>query len=62
MWKNEFYQYQIDLFDLDEFEARTNIWKQEMSVTANLEIRRNSENMYVPDFRNYLTAMIFEMS
>ena len=62
MWENEFYQYQIGLFDSDEFEARTNTWKQEMSVTANLGIWRSSENMYAPDFRNYLNTMISEIS
>ena len=62
MWENEFHQYQIGLFDLDEFEARTNTWRQEMSVTKNLGIWRSSENMYAPDFRNYLNTMISEMS
>ena len=62
IWENEFYQYQIGLFDSDEFEARTNTWKQEMSVTANLGIWRSSENMYAPDFRNYLNTMISEIS
>ena len=38
MSENEFYQYRIGLFDSDEFEARTNTWKQEMSITANFGI------------------------
>ena len=62
MWENEFYQYQIGLFDSDEFEARTNTWKQEMSVTANLGIWRSSENMYAPDFRIYLNELIDGMT
>ena len=62
MWENEFYQYQIGLFDSDEFEARTNTWKQEMSIAANLGIWRSSENMYAPDFRIYLNELIDEIS
>ena len=62
MWENEFYQYQIGLFDSDEFEARTNTWKQEMSVPANLGIWRSSENMYAPDFRIYLNELIDKIS
>ena len=62
MWENEFYQYQIGLFDQDEFEARTNLWKREISVPANLQAWRRAEDSYAPDFRSYLNGMISEMS
>ena len=52
MWENEFYQYQIGLFDQDEFEARTNLWKREISVPANFQAWRRAEDSYAPDFRN----------
>ena len=62
MWENEFYQYQVGLFDRDEFEARINLWRREISYPANLETWRRAEDSYAPDFRDFMNGMISEMS
>ena len=62
MWENEFYQYQIGLFDSDEFEARTNLWANQISIPAKLATWRGQERSFAPDFRSYLNGMISEMS
>ena len=62
MWENEFYQYQIGLFDSDEFEARTNLWRVNINHPQKLASWRISENNYAPDFRIYLNELIDEVS
>jgi len=62
MWENEFYQYQVGLFDQDEFEARTNLWRREIGFEANLQAWRQAEDSYSPDFRDFLNGMISELS
>ena len=62
MWKNEFYQFQIGLFDSDEFEARTDLWRNQISIASTLETWRTQESGFSPDFRNYLNKMIDEIS
>ena len=62
MWENEFYQYQIGLFDSDEFEARTNLWRVNINHPKKLASWRISENNYAPDFRIYLNELIDEVS
>ena len=62
MWENEFYQYQIGLFDSAEFEARTNAWRGQMSWAANIVIWRRTENAFAEDFRVYLNELIDEIS
>ena len=62
MWENEFYQYQIGLFDSAEFEARTNAWRGQMSWAANIVIWRRTENAFAEDFRGYLNEIIDEIS
>ena len=62
MWENEFYQYQIGLFDSDEFEARTNLWRVNINHPKKLASWRISENNYAPDFRIYLNELIDEIS
>ena len=62
MWENEFYQYQIGLFDSDEFEARTNTWRRQI-ISANLTgIWGRAQDSFAPDFRMYLNAIINEIS
>ena len=62
MWENEFYQYQIGLFDSDEFEARTNLWRAQISNPTKLESWRGQERSFAPDFRNYLNEIIAEIA
>ena len=62
IWENEFFQYQKGLFEADEFEARTNTWKVNISITSTLNVWRNSETQFAPRFRNYLNDIINEQS
>ena len=62
IWENEFYQYQIGLFESDEFEARTKAWRGQMSMDANIVIWRRTENAFAEDFRVYLNEIIDEIS
>ena len=62
MWENEFYQFQLGLFDSAEFTARTNAWRRQMERTANLPIWRNLEDAFAPDFRNFMNKIISEIS
>ena len=62
MWENEFYQYQIGLFDSEEFEARTNLWRTQISNPTKLESWRVQERSFAPDFRNYLNEMIAQIA
>ncbi len=62
IWENEFYQYQIGLFESDEFEARTIAWRGQMSMDANIVIWRRTENPFAEDFRVYLNEIIDEIS
>ena len=62
IWENEFYQYQIGLFESDEFEARTIAWRGQMSMDANIVIWRRTENAFAEDFRVYLNEIIDDVS
>ena len=62
MWENEFYQSQLGLVDSDEFEARTNAWRRQMSVAVKLGIWRRLEDAFAPDFRFYLNEIIDKVS
>ncbi len=62
MWENEFYQYQVGLFDQHEFDARTNLWGREIGLEANLQAWRQAENSYSPEFRDFLNEIISEIS
>ena len=62
MWENEFYQYQLGLFDADEFQARTNTWRRQIIAANLIGFWRRGEDSYAPDFRNYLNEMIAEIS
>lgn len=62
MWENEFYQYQVGLFDQDEFDARTNLWRREIAIEANLQGWRRAEDSYSPEFRDFLNEIISEIS
>ena len=62
IWENEFFQYQKGLFEADEFEARTNTWKVNISITSTLNVWRNNETQFAPRFRNYLNDIINEQS
>ena len=62
IWENEFYQYQIGLFKSDEFEARKAAWREQMSMDANIDIWRRTENACAENFRVYLNEIIDEIS
>ena len=62
IWENEFFQYQKGLFETDEFEARTNTWKVNISIMSTLNVWRNNETQFAPRFRNYLNDIINEQS
>jgi hypothetical protein len=57
-WENAHYQNKIGLYDDDEFQARTNVWKNVMTQKAFQEVwLQNSEN-YSPDFRNIMDSYV----
>ena len=58
MWENEFFQYQKGLFEIDEFEARTNTWKNNIAITSILQIWTIQEEQFAPSFRSYLNEII----
>ena len=62
MWENEFYQYQMGLFDAEEFDARRIAWGRVMSFDASVERWKIAEETFDPDFRVYLNAIIDEVS
>tara|TARA_B100001063_G_C16724056_1_gene535251 strand:+ start:627 stop:1088 length:462 start_codon:yes stop_codon:yes gene_type:complete len=62
MWENEFYQYQIGLFDSEEFEARRIAWGRVMSSDINVERWKVAEETFNPDFRINLNEIIDEIS
>ena len=62
MWENEFYQYQIGLFDAEEFDARRIAWGRVMSSDINVERWKVAEETFDPDFRIYLNEIIDEIS
>ena len=62
MWENEFYQYQIGLFESDEFQARTVLWRGQISVNANVAVWELYQDSFAPDFKIYLNGMIDEIS
>ncbi len=62
MWENEFYQYQMGLFDAEEFDARRIAWGRVMSFDASVERWKIAEETLDPDFRVYLNAIIDEIS
>lgn len=62
MWENEFYQFQAGLYDSDEFEPRTNVWRRQIAIAATEAVWRRTEDSFAPNFRNYLNGIIAEMS
>ena len=62
MWENEFYQYQIGLFDSDEFEARTNTWKRQISYANVNGIWTRVQDSFAPDFQIYLNGIVDDIS
>ena len=62
MWENEFYQYQIGLFESNEFEARTVLWRGQISINANAAVWELYQDSFAPDFQIYLNEIIDEIS
>jgi len=62
MWENEFYQFQIGLYDSDEFEPRTNVWRRQIAIPATEAVWRRTEDSFAPNFRNHLNGIIAEVS
>ena len=62
MWENEFYQYQIGLFDADEFEARTNTHRDQLIHKSNVAVWERTKHWFAPDFQSYLNEIIDEIS
>ena len=61
LWENEWYQYQIGLFEEDEFEPRIQNWA---SLFENLEgyvtIWEGSGQYYAVEFREVIDSLILE--
>ncbi|MFL2839638.1 MAG: hypothetical protein ACJZ83_12415 [Pseudohongiellaceae bacterium] len=62
MWENEFYQYQIGLFDSDEFEARTNTHRDQLTIKSNVAVWERYKHWFAPDFRIYMNELLDEIS
>ena len=62
MWENEFYQYQIGLFDSDEFEARTNTHRDQLTIKSNVAVWERYKHWFAPDFQIYLNEIVDEIS
>lgn len=61
MWENEFYQYQVGLYDSDEFEPKTIVWRRQIAIASTEAVWRRREDSFAPNFRNYLNGIIAEM-
>ena len=62
MWENEFYRFKIGLFESDEFEARTVLWRGQISINANVAVWELYQDSFAPDFQIYLNEIIDEIS
>lgn len=58
MWENEWYQYQMGLFDEEEFNSRVNTWKSNIDVAINQNIWRSIRKDFSEDFRVYLNNLM----
>ena len=61
MWENEYYQYQVGLFDTDEFAARTITWRRQIATAGVLSVYERLEATLAPDFQIYMNAIIDEV-
>ena len=62
MWENKFYQYQIGLFDSDEFKVRTNTHRDQLGIESNVEIWERYKHWFAPDLQIYLSEIVDEVS
>jgi len=58
IWENEWYQYKKQLFEDDEFLARSRIWPVLLSSPGFRAVWDSQKGIYAPDFREYLDAKL----
>lgn len=62
MWENEWYQYNQGLFEPEEFEARSTIWRREMGTGRYQRFWNSFKDTYSPDFRILIDDLVNELN
>ena len=62
MWENEWYQYTQGLFEPEEFEARSAIWRREMGTGRYQRFWNSFRDTYSPDFRILIDELVNELN
>ena len=60
LWENEWYQYQIGLFDIEEFEPRFVMWTRLLRSPAYRSIWADMKNSFAPGFRQKIDSLVSE--
>ena len=61
LWENEWYQFQIGLFDINEFEPRYVMWSRLLRSPAYRSLWDQMKASFAPEFRNKIDSIISEI-